>query len=116
MNFDWKEYVKIAEDLAKNQSESYLRSAISRAYYGIFCLSRNKKRFKNYKLEKGENIHWKVINEYKNSSSPNDKFVGKFLDDLRKERNDADYDEDKNINKDLAERVIYKAKEILKML
>jgi len=116
MSFDWKEYVKLAEELSENQNEAHLRSAISRAYYGVFCISRNKKAFKNYKLKKGENIHWMVINAYKNSPNYNDELAGKYLDELRKNRNNADYDEDKNIDKGLAERAIHKAKEILRVL
>jgi len=113
MSFDWKEYVEVAEKLAKEENEGYLRSAISRAYYGVFCISRNKKNLKDYKEA---DVHWKVINIYKNSPKSRDKLVGKFLNDLRRCRNGADYDEDKEIDKGEAERAIHRAKEILKML
>jgi len=110
VSFDWVEYVKLAEELQKQADESYLRSSISRAYYGVFCIARNKKGYKNYTKS---DIHWKVIGEYKNSISRDEQLVGKFLDDLRKERNDADYNENKLIKKQLTERTVLKAKEIL---
>ena len=116
MSFDWHEYITLAEKLVLEQNEANLRSAISRTYYGVFCISRNKKGYKNYTLKQGENIHWKVINEYKNSEKPNETLVGKYLDELRRDRNNADYKEDKNIHKGLAERAIFKAKQVLEML
>ncbi|MCD6238374.1 MAG: hypothetical protein J7K51_03445 [Thermotogae bacterium] len=116
MNFDWKDFVRLAEDLMKRPDEASLRSAISRAYYGVFCISRNKRGFKNYRPEKGKNIHWIVINEYKNSHNNNEEIIGKYLDDLRRNRNYSDYDEDKTIDFKLAQRVLIKAKQILDKL
>lgn len=113
MSFDWKGYVHLAEELQKRTEESYLRSSISRAYYGAFCIARNKKGYQNYKLKRGENIHWIVIDAYKNSSNANEQNIGRILDKLRKTRNDADYDENKPIKKDLAERIVISAKQIL---
>ena len=114
MSFDWKDYVYLAEDLLNQTEESYLRSSISRAYYGVFCMARNKKDYKNY--TGSDNIHWKVINEYKSSSSRNEQNIGRILDSLRKSRNDADYNEDRPINKALAERVVLSAKNIFKSM
>jgi len=113
MNFDWKDFVRLAENLMNHNDEASLRSAISRAYYGVFCISRNKKGFKNYKLKKGENIHWIIINKYKNSHDKNEKIVGKYLDDLRRNRNYSDYDEDETIDFKRAQRVLIKTKKIL---
>lgn len=110
MSFDWEEYVYLAEELLNRKEEASLRSSISRSYYGAFCLARNRKGYKNYT---GTDIHWKVINEYKNSSDRNEQNIGRILDKLRKSRNDADYNEDRPINKGFAERMVYLAKGIL---
>jgi uncharacterized protein (UPF0332 family) len=110
MSFDWKDYVHLAEDLLNRPEESYLRSAISRAYYGVFCIARNRKGHKEFA---GSNVHWTVINEYKNSSDRNERNIGRILDNLRRSRNDADYNEDKSIDKGLAERAVYSAKHVL---
>jgi len=113
MSFDWKDYVYFAEELLNREEESCLRSSISRAYYGVFCVIRNKKGYKNYGLKPGENIHWIVINACKNSGDRNEQNIGRILDKLRKLRNDADYDDNKLINKDIAKRAVIMAKEIL---
>ena len=113
MSFDWKDYIDLAEDLLSNKKESYLRSSISRAYYGVFCLARNKKNYQKYRTQKGENIHWMVINAYRKSNDPLEQRIGINLDNLRRTRNDADYKGEKTINRKNAERVIMKAKQIL---
>jgi len=46
MSFDWRTYLQLADALIKHQTatvpqEAYLRSAISRSYYGVFCIARN---------------------------------------------------------------------------
>ena len=46
MNFDWSEYLNLAQELAGrptslSNEEARLRSAISRAYYAAFCKARN---------------------------------------------------------------------------
>ncbi len=110
MSFNWKDYVRLAEDLLNQTEESYLRSSISRAYYGIFCIARNRKGYKNYT---GSNVHWEVINKYKNSKGKKEQNIGRILDKLRRSRNDADYSEDEPINKALAERIVSSAKHIL---
>jgi len=124
MSFDWEDYIKLAEKLHdetnKNSTEeAYYRSIISRSYYGVFCISRIKAGLEFYRprpLTGDPGVHEKVISYYKNSTIPEEKLVGKLLDDLRKERNNADYDRNKNVGKDLAERAISKAKEVLKTL
>jgi len=107
MTFEWKDYIRIAEDLLNRGDEAYFRSSISRAYYGTFGPARNKKGYKEYA---GADVHWKVINEYNNQSEQD---IGRTLDKLRRARNDADYNEEKLIKKDLAERTILIAKKVL---
>ena len=113
MSFDWKDYVYLAEELLSRQEESALRSSISRAYYGVFCIARNKKGYKNT-TEK--NVHQKVISEYKNSQDRKEQNIGRILDKLRESRNKADYNEDRPIDKSLAERMVYSAKQILRSM
>ena len=110
MSFDWKDYVYLAEELLNRPEEAYLRSAISRAYYGVFCIARNRKGCKEFTRA---NVHWEVINKYKNSSDRNERNIGRILDNLRRSRNDADYNEDKLISGDLAERAVLLAKNVL---
>ncbi|MCK4416623.1 MAG: hypothetical protein KAV99_00460 [Candidatus Latescibacteria bacterium] len=110
MSFNWRDYVDLAEELLNREEEACLRSSISRAYYGAFCIARNRKGYKNYT---GADIHWKVIDEYKNSSDRNEQDIGRILDKLRRSRNKADYNEDRPISKPLAERAVTSANQIL---
>jgi uncharacterized protein (UPF0332 family) len=124
MSFDWGDYIKLAEKLQNETNknsieEAYYRSIISRSYYGVFCISRIKAGLEFYRPRPrtgDPGVHEKVISYYKNSNIPEEKLIGKFLDDLRRDRNDADYDRRKRIDKDLAERAILKAKELLNIL
>ena len=113
MSFDWRDYIRLAENLMNHNDEAYLRSGISRAYYGVFCITRNKAGFKNYKKP---DVHWEVINHYKDSKGQKEQKIGNTLDQIRRFRNIADYDEDKPINSKLAQRVLIKSKDILKRL
>ena len=115
MSFDWTKFISLAEELIKQKhaDEASWRSGISRAYYGVFCIARNKKGLKNYYKA---NVHKNVIKQYQDSYNRDEKYIGTILDKLRKERNKADYDEKEKIDSELAQRVILKAKEVLKKL
>lgn len=56
MSFDWHLYVALASELletakTEGMEEAYFRSSISRSYYGVFCIARNKRVFKYTKKE-----------------------------------------------------------------
>jgi uncharacterized protein (UPF0332 family) len=110
MSFDWAKYIELADILHNKKTEESYRSAISRAYYGVFCLSRNIKGFKRYKKS---NVHLKVIEVLRKSSNSNERLIGKLLDNLRIKRNNADYNDDKEIDEKISERSLLKAKKIL---
>jgi len=121
MSFNWKDYIKLAKELydevnKDSMEEAYSRTVISRSYYGIFCISRIKAGLESYRPRSHTSdpgVHKKVIDYYKNSNKLEEKQVGKILDELRWHRNNADYDRNKNLGKDLAERAILKANEVL---
>jgi len=113
MSFKWEDYILLAERLIQNQDEASLRTCISRAYYGVFCIARNKKGYKNHRHP---SIHGKVIEEYRNSNKEEEKQIGEILYELRRWRNKADYDEDRQIDHKLAKRMLSNAKEVLKKL
>ena len=110
MSFDWSSFVVLAENLLSNEEESYFRFSMSRAYYGVFCIARNSKGMKEYK---GPYVHKAVISKFKDSNDRSERNIGRILDNLRKSRNDSDYNEDIIISKDLAKRRLHQAKQIL---
>jgi len=96
MSFDWRAYLHLAGELLSHQQtaipqEAYLRSAISRAYYGVFCIARN------FLISKGTTIpridtHKFVRETFFNSTHKIERKIGKDLRDLWHERKEADYE------------------------
>lgn len=115
MKFDWSEYLNLATELAALSSDSddveaKLRSAISRAYYAVFCLSRNYLRDieKDPRLSRKNssdiNEHQYVAEEFIFHKSKNKEMIkiGENLSRLRQLRNKADYaDTIFNLQKDV---------------
>ncbi|MCC3418641.1 MAG: HEPN domain-containing protein [Microcoleus sp. PH2017_29_MFU_D_A] len=101
MKFDWSEYLNLAQELAASNEESKLRSAVSRAYYSVFCLARNYlrdieqdprlSRNKTYDI----NDHQYVAEEFIYNRAKSQKIteIGRNLTRLRKIRNQADYED-----------------------
>jgi len=116
MPFAWNLYLKLARVLAGRSNASHLqeaanRSAVSRAYYAIFCLCRNyAERHLSFQRS---NLAAEHAQLRKHLSKGNKEKVASDLNKLRQWRNQCDYDD--NITKlremvkisiDLAERVI----------
>ncbi len=99
MSFDWSEYLKLARELAgqtttPSNQDAKLRSAISRAYYAAFCKAQNHLRYKEgHKIPKSGKAHTYVCDEFKNSFDKSRKGIGNRLDQLRKHRKKADYED-----------------------
>jgi uncharacterized protein (UPF0332 family) len=113
MIFNWIRYIYLADELLTGTDEAYYRSAISRAYYGVFCITRDKKGYSDYKKS---DAHSKVIENYAKSNDEDERVIGSILDEMRKARNLADYNSGKVISKVDAERMVYSAKYILDIL
>lgn len=122
MNFDWLQFLEIAKVLAKEPGQeyqqAYYRTAISRAYYAVFCFCRDKKGLTTYKPQKRGDYgtHEKVIRTYKEDLLNYHKKIGTKLDELRRWRNIADYQGDKVIQRDLILRALNEAEEIINLL
>lgn len=99
MNFDWSEYLNLAQELAgqatsPSSQEAKLRSAISRAYYAAFCEARNHLRDREkHSIPRGGQAHPYVRNQFKKSPDKVRREVGENLNRLRIDRNKADYDD-----------------------
>ena len=100
MSFDWKLYVQLADELITYQrtpsfQEAYLRTAISRSYYGVFCVARNFLIGKNVSVPRVD-THKFVREQYQNSQNKLERKIGDSLNRLWRRRKIADY-EDKTI-------------------
>lgn len=110
--FDWLLYVDLADRLALLESEACFRSAISRAYYGVFGNIRNHLEMNNVSFNQA-NVHQEIIEWLKNQSNLGIKTIGWDLDFLRRERNRSDYDAKELFDKLRAKNSIKLARSII---
>lgn len=98
MSFDWRLYIQLADKLINNQrtaglQEAYLRSAISRSYYGVFCIARNFLINNRGVTIPKTDTHKFVREEYMRSKNKAESKIGEDLKDLLKERKESDYED-----------------------
>jgi uncharacterized protein (UPF0332 family) len=98
MSFNWRDFLTLARELVGrkvqpyNSREAKARSAISRAYYAAFIEARNFLRDKEGKeASSSDHPHAFVINQFINDSNAVRKQIGRDLDELRRYRRYADY-------------------------
>lgn len=120
MSFDWKSYVQLADELISYQrtsslQEAYLRSAISRSYYGAFCIARNLLTSRGITIPRTD-THKFVRTEYQKSPTRTEKEIGDNLRRLWRERKEADYEDGANIDTNRARTAHQLATRILSKL
>ena len=99
INFDWSEYLDLAQELAGQTAtpaskEAKLRSSISRAYYAAFCKARNHLRdVEGHSIPPTGEAHRYVIDTFRDSIDRRRRQVGINLDRLRINRNHVDYND-----------------------
>ena len=112
--FNWKDYLVLAEELALcSQDEAKRRSAVSRAYYAVFCAARKYINMEDYA---GPDVHRAVIREYNKSPNKDERMVGFKLDIARKYRAAADYRDWETIDVSSMEDSIARAKQIFDII
>ena len=97
--FEWSDFCDVAEELAKNSNEAYIRSSIDRYYYSLFGSSREyliKQKEKYFLKRGGRDIHQRVKDELVKSENLNENELGEILDKLREQRNKSSYDKKYN--------------------
>jgi uncharacterized protein (UPF0332 family) len=102
--FDWLSYLAVADHLRLQQGEGFYRSAISRAYYGVFG------HIRDTLFSRGGTSHGQVINALR--SQPETAQLGRDLDRLCDERNDADYETSLRFNESQARTALSQARSI----
>lgn len=120
MSFDWLQYITMSERLLlrkpKGLEEAYLRTAISRAYSGIFGKLKQDFETRGVSFPLNRNIHQELIQKLKTSSDTSELRAGVKLDRLRRERNFADYDANAYFDQARARKAKILAGEINKWL
>jgi uncharacterized protein (UPF0332 family) len=93
MSFDWSGYIEIADSLltAEGDPQARYRASISRAYYAVMHFA--KARLSGFPGMQ-DNMHNRLVNEYRARKHPNDVKIYKILRKLLDERVNADYNSD----------------------
>jgi len=120
MSFDWQSYISLAEELLElsqreRLEEACFRSAISRSYYGVFCIARNFLKKKGISISPID-THKFVREQYMNSSIVIEQKIGENLKRLFGERKVSDYEDTADIDIKRAETAIKLAKRVLESL
>jgi uncharacterized protein (UPF0332 family) len=89
-----EQFITLASELADGATEAHYRSAISRAYYGVFHTARRLLQDMGIRLPKGEQIHMKVTFCLHDCGDALAVEAATELESLRNQRNRADYELD----------------------
>lgn len=118
MAFSWEEYLRLAKQLSQHDTdEASLRSAVSRAYYAVFCKARNMISKETGKVFSGTaEEHREVWNSYRLKGGTNQKAIGDFGIQLRNSRNLVDYSDEVQNLPVLVQKSIEKAERIIDYL
>jgi hypothetical protein len=104
--------VTLAEQLAQGDSEAAHRSAISRAYYGVYRVARD--TYPNpQRYAQSEGSHQALVSALKQSGERVKYGIGVQLDNLRRERTVADYDGALTITQARAVAAVQRARTLL---
>ncbi len=88
-----KAFLDLAHSLSNQSSdEAALRTSVSRSYYGLHHFLTQFILKEGFSLPKSEKKHDIVFQDLHNCTVVEVRIIAKFLDDLRDERNDADYE------------------------
>lgn len=119
MTFDWRLYIELADELIKADpsgrlAEAYYRSAISRMYYGVFCLTRERLTNMGIRFSTTGEVHKEVreVLTRRFNSTASTK-LAKKLGELHTYRKKADYDSSLGINTSIADGIKKDALECL---
>ncbi len=119
MSFDWAEYYALAKRLRQENSEAAHRSAISRAYYAVFCQARDYLKGQGVVLSTlGPSSHKQVWGEFKQRGRTH-RSIWISGDKLHYNRIQADYENEierldllVNESFEVAERALYYLKQV----
>jgi hypothetical protein len=90
-DFNWAEYLQLAEELAKRKKEASLRTSLSRAYYYVFNIALIRAERNGFRLVRSESTHNQLWRLYSNSPVSDCIKLGEIAKRLKEKRERADY-------------------------
>lgn len=118
---NWRQYVVLAKGLAKQPFEATERSAVSRAYYGAFNLSRHWLEANVTPID-NRGAHEQVWATFKTADRASEETRGKWVllgnlgDSLHMLRNRVDYEDRVVLDQGGAQKAVGTAERILRLL
>lgn len=114
MNF--RDFLNLAENLAKGASEAEWRTCVSRAYYGAFHVACDFLKVLGFRVPRSERGHSFVWLRLSNCGDDDVMKSGRSLNDLRGRRNASDYQERIAVSSAHANDALKSAQSIIKQL
>jgi uncharacterized protein (UPF0332 family) len=114
MNF--RDYLTLADVLARGTTEVEWRSASSRAYYAACHVARLLSLNLRFRVPHADRAHGYLWLRLSNAGHAETETVGRLLGSLRQERNRADYDERRAISQATAIQHVRTADDIIRAL
>ena len=90
---DFRDFLSLAANLANGTTEAEWRTASSRAYYAAFHVARRLLLDLGFRVPRAERAHGYLWLRLSNAGHADVILAGGRLDDLRRHRNQADYDD-----------------------
>src|SRR5437763_1236074 len=98
MNFQWKNFCVLADELRTLQSaagvEDRLRTSISRGYYGVFHMTRTWLQTLGHTFDRGVDVHQDLVQLLRTSPNIEWRELGEEVGRLRRQRNFVDYQDE----------------------
>lgn len=97
------DFLGVADRLRAFQSEAELRTSVGRSYYGLYNILLESLSSRGVTFKKDGVDHWRLTNYLQRCRNQDAARIGTALQDLRVQRNDADYEMNAVIDKNQAE-------------
>jgi uncharacterized protein (UPF0332 family) len=111
-----RDLLEVADDLLGGLKEAHWRSAVSRAYYAAFHEARRLLQQSGFTVPNGEKTHAYLWLRLSNCGQPDLAHAGAELNDLRSQRNWADYDFDQPLAQSTAADYVNAGHDIVNLL
>src|SRR5580692_7463805 len=113
---DFRDFLALAKDLGSGASEAAWRFAVSRAYYASFHIARQLLKDLGFAVPRAERAHAYLSLRLSNCGLVECMRAGQDLNDLRQERNRADYDDGRPFTLGKAASLVRTAEEVIRVL
>jgi uncharacterized protein (UPF0332 family) len=113
---NWRDFLVLGNRLALGTSEAEWRTAVSRAYYAVFHVTRNLFADLQFVVPRADRAHQYLVYRLSNCGEAVVEQAGRDLETLRRLRNRADYDEAPAFSKSQAIAAVQLAERIAKVL